>query len=58
MISEDNSLSFINSTTYMVEVGMARWDYYTEQNINELVETEYFTMGFNIAFLSGFSKEF
>jgi hypothetical protein len=30
MISEDNSLSFINSTTYMVGVGMARWDYYTE----------------------------
>ena len=57
MISDDNSLSFINSNSYMVGVGMARWDYYTEQNINELVETEYFTKGFNLAFLSGFSKE-
>jgi len=57
VIAPDNAISFINSTSYMGAIGLARWDYYTEQNINELVVSEFFTKGFNIAFLCGLSRE-
>ncbi len=53
----DNSIFFINNRSFMVGAGFARWDYYTEQNVNKLVETEFFTKGFNTAFLCGLSNE-
>lgn len=55
--SSDNTISFINSHSFLLGVGIARWDYFTEQNVDQLVKTEFFTKGINLAFLGGYAKD-
>lgn len=53
----DNAQSFVNGHSFLVGIGFARWDYFAEQNVNELVATEFFTKGFNSSFLCGLANE-
>lgn len=55
--SEDGAYSYFNHHNYFVSFGLANWDYYQDRNVYYINRAEYFTKGFNIAFIGGLNTD-
>ena len=56
-ISSDGSLLFLNHTYLLGSVGLANWNYYVDHQVYSLGNAEYFSKGFNAAFIAGFDQD-
>lgn len=56
-ISADGAYSYFNYNNYFLSIGLANWDYYQDRNVYYINAAEYFTKGFNIAFIGGLNDD-
>ena len=55
--SNDGTQLFFNHSYFLGSVGLANWNYYVDHSVFSLGNAEYFSKGFNMAFVAGLDDD-